>query len=404
MLRAIYEKKKIEVKKELPGIFKFIDWLPCDDSYVNISGRPIAYKSEGLANYLGLSNLWIIYSGYWPAKGSDLVTRTFKQLEAPSTMVRYLNSTDKPMPLIVSSAGNTANAFNYVTNELGIPLYIIVPKSGLRKLRLPVETNPTLILVDGDYSDAIEIADGVADKTGLFREGGARNVARRDGMGIAMLEAVTTSEHLFDHYFQAVGSGTGGIAAWESVLRLIEDGSYGSTKTKLHLAQNLPFTPMVDSWNNKSRSLNIVEDEAKKQISSVTAPVLTNRHPPYSVCGGVFDALSDTNGHMYGISNIELFDAARIFRTTEGNDIGPAGSVATSALMRAINKKIVNKDDKIVLHITGGGFDAQLKRFGSTIHVPKPAGIVNPGDVERVLSIIGKVNPIGVNKDLLRSV
>ncbi len=34
-----------------------------------------------------------------------------------------------------------------------------------------------------------------------------------------------------------------GIAAWESALRLAEDGSYGKNGMRLHLAQNYPFTP-----------------------------------------------------------------------------------------------------------------------------------------------------------------
>jgi len=52
------------------------------------------------------------------------------------------------------------------------------------------------------------------------------NVARRDGMGTVMLEAAVTIGRAPDHYFQAVGSGTGGIAAWEASLRLKQDGRF----------------------------------------------------------------------------------------------------------------------------------------------------------------------------------
>jgi len=404
LLRTTYEKKHIDLEERLPGIFKFLDWLPCGDKYLAIEGKPITYKSEGLAKYLGLSNLWIAYSGFWPAKGADIVTRTFKQLEAPATIARYLSCFEQQKPLIVSSAGNTANAFNYVTHMIGLPLYLVVPKSGLRSLRLPIKTSPFSIVVDGDYSDAIELADKISEKTGLFREGGVKNVARRDGMGVAMLEAVTEKGSLFEHYFQAVGSASGGIAAWEAVLRLIEDGRFGDTKTKLHLAQNSPFTPIVDSWEKKSQTLiELLEKDAREQIKNVVASVLTNRHPPYSIAGGIFDALSDTNGETYGINNQESFDASRIFRATEGIDIGPAASIATAALIKAIEERKVKSDESILLHITGGGFEAELQRFGKNLFEFEPTITIKPEEIENALNKIGKIAEYNMTNLLLKT-
>src|SRR5208283_1127819 len=101
-----------------------------------------------------------------------------------------------------------------------------------------------------------------------------------------------------DHYFQAVGSGTGAIAAWEMNLRLVEDGRYGGEMTKLHLAQNAPFTPMADAWEAGSRTLAAVPD-GRRLSRSIRARVLANRTPPYAIAGGLFDALADTRGLMY---------------------------------------------------------------------------------------------------------
>ena len=53
---------------------------------------------------------------------------------------------------------------------------------------------------------------------GFMAEGGAKNVARRDGMATTMLSATTTIGQIPDYYFQAIGSGTGAIAAWEANL------------------------------------------------------------------------------------------------------------------------------------------------------------------------------------------
>lgn len=399
MLRAEYQVEQLVYRRKLPGIFAFHDWLPVGSCYLEASshelGRPYCYRSNGLAGRLGLENLYIAFSGYWPQRGPNLLTRSFKEFEAQGTIARYLATCggSECRPFIISSAGNTANGFNLVSHLIGMPLYLVIPETGLDNLVLPIENNPVLIVVRGDYSDAIALADDIAAKTKLMREGGARNVARRAGMGTAMLNAVIHPEQgsgfLFDHYFQAVGSGTGAIAAWEAVLSLLQDGRFGSTRTQIHVAQNAPFTPIVDSWRAGSRELVVDSDEvAKVAIKSVTAPVLTNRHPPYSLAGGMYDVLSDSGGDAWQVDNIHVFASARMFRETEGVDIGPAAAVAVDALRQAVGQGRVRADERILLHVTGGGKEVQYSE--APVFRPIPNAFVEPGDVAGALEAIGQ--------------
>jgi cysteate synthase len=83
--------------------------------------------------------------------------------------------------------------------------------------------------------------------------------------------------------------------------------------------------------------------------------VLYNRKPPYSASGGVKDALDETNGMIYGITNKEAENAQKLFEETEGIDILPAPGVACAALIKAVETGEINADDSIVLNITGGG-------------------------------------------------
>jgi cysteate synthase len=87
------------------------------------------------------------------------------------------------------------------------------------------------------------------------------------------------------------------------------------------------------------------------------SPVLTNRSPPYSIGGGLFDALQATNGHMYAVSNDEGQKAMALIRDTLGIDPDPAAAVATAALMQAAEAGTVGPDDSILLNITGGGYE-----------------------------------------------
>ncbi len=131
------------------------------------------------------------------------------------------------------------------------------------------------------------------------------------------------------YYFQAIGSGTGGIAAYETAKRLSGDGRFGERLPRLMLSQNLPFVPMYTSWKACRRDLvEISADDAKQQIQQIAAQVLSNRHPPYSIKGGVFDVLTETQGDMLAADNIETLHAQRLFEETEGIDIDPASAVA----------------------------------------------------------------------------
>ena len=158
---------------------------------------------------------------------------------------------------MIASAGNTGRAFAGLSAQYKKPVVVVVPKDAVSRLWTTTPAHDVfLVAVKGDYTDAIAVSTALAAVPGCVPEGGARNVARRDGMGTVMLDAAVTLGRIPDHYFQAVGSGTGAIAAWEAAIRLIGDGRYGTALPRLHLAQNKPFTPMFSAWQQRRRSIN----------------------------------------------------------------------------------------------------------------------------------------------------
>lgn len=245
-----------------------------------------------------------------------------------------------------------------------------------------------LIVVNGnsDYFDAIRLGKIISQLDGFFPEGGAANVARRDGMGLTVVDATVTIGQIPDHYFQAVGSGTGGISAWEANLRFLEDGRFGNKKMKLHLSQNIPFTPMTDAWKAGRREIpSLSEIEAKQCLNKVSAKVLTNRQPAYSLTGGLYEALVDTNGEMYGVTNEESEKARILFEELEGIDISPAAGVATGALIQAVEAGKVSKKEYILLNITSGGYKRMCQDYA--LNYLKPNLIVTPQEIEHSLLV-----------------
>jgi len=344
------------------SIWRF-NWLPVHQP-TSVQPGPLVYRSHGLAKHLGLEHLFIAFNGYWPEKGALLETCTFKEFEAAVVLQNAReNGVDG---LIVASAGNTARAFAHLATATGFPVVIVVPRMCLTEMWYLESSSPvpTLAVGDGDYSDSIDVAKRIALATGFPFEGGVKNIAKRDGLGIVMLEAVSKIGKLPDHYVQAVGSGTGAVGGWEMAERFIRDGRFGDRLPKFHLGQNLPFAPMLHAWEKGSRSL-FPGDLDPELIGHITTRVLSTRYPAYSVQGGVFDLLTSAGGGMYGVENEAVYAGMEDFLATEGIDLVPASGVAVAVLKEAVRKGAVGKRDTVLLNITGGG-EARLRKDKQT--------------------------------------
>ena len=392
MVRAVYEDKKFEISDDLDGFYRFSKWLPVKRTLKH-SHAPVTYRSEALASCLGLENLYITFSGYFPKIGARMETCSFKETEAYSVCARLPE--DNKRVLVVASAGNTARAFAKVCSDNNIPLLLSVPQDNISALWFHRPLNDCVKIIAApagcDYFDAIVLADKVCKSPKFLAEGGAKNIARRDGMGTTLLSAVEKIGRIPDAYFQAIGSGTGTIAVWENNLRLIEDGRFGSHKMRLYPSQNDPFTIMYDSWKAASRALvPLSAEEARHQAAEIKAKVLSNRKPPYSLAGGLFDAISDAGGDIYKVTNDELGFWKEKFRELEGIDIYSAASVAVASLEKAVADGTVRKDEVIMLNITGGG-ESLTKEHHDVIYAKPDMVIDTYLPAEEIVSMVEKM-------------
>ena len=403
LLRTIYDTRQLTLKEESLGLYQFADWLPVHE-YLKGSSAPVTYQSEHLARHLGLTNLWITFSGYWPEKGAGMRTCSFKETEAYAVCGRLDHQSGKV--LVVASAGNTARAFARVCSDNKIPLLLCVPEDRVEVLWFdePIDDCVKLIASrqGSDYFDAIHLSNLACQIDNFIMEGGAKNVARRDGMGTTVLSAVTAIGRIPDFYFQAVGSGTGAIAAWEANMRLIDDGRYGNNKMRLMVSQNEPFIPLYHAWKADSRELSFASiAEARAQADQIDAKVLSNRKPPYGLVGGLYDALKDTHGDVLTVNNQLARQASALFENLEGIDLHPAAAVAVASLIEAVNKKTVAPDALVMINITGGGEERFKKE--NELYYLKPELIfdIEP-DFEEVKSKLQdlfakEVTPVTVN-------
>ena len=362
LLRAEYAEEQFVVKQDAPGLYRYANWLPID-RYLSGSGTPVSFYTEGLAARLKIKRLVVTFSGYWPERGAFMRTGSFKECEAYSVCARFPYGAGSGNRLVIASAGNTARAFYRAANENNVPLLIVIPEKNLGKLIAVSEAQGGARVVavggGGDYFDAITLANKICSRPGFINEGGAKNAARRDGMGTTVLSAAEFTGEIPDVYVQAVGSGTGAIAAHEANLRL-NAGGLAPKIMKIAVVQNAPFTPMTDVWVTRSRELAPMDiGEAKRRIAEIDAATLSNRMPPYGITGGLYDALAASDGLAGAVTNAELRAAAALFEETEGCDICAEAGAALAYLIKLANDGVIGDNELVMINVTGGG----LKRI-----------------------------------------
>ena len=370
LIRAVYEEKKFKPTNQR-GLYRYSNWMPIKRTLRN-SHAPVTYKSRKLAEKLGLENLYITFSGWCPKIGARMETCAFKETEAYTICARM--SKDNKRILVVQSAGNTARAFAKVCSDNRIPIVICIPEDNKRDMWFTKKLNPCVKIIAApkgcDYYDAIALGEKLCQDPKYMAEGGAKNVARRDGMGTTVLSAVEKIGRIPDAYFQAVGSGTGAIAAWENAERLAADGRFGKNNMRIYASQNAPFTIMYDSWKADSRELLPLDpNEGRRQAEVIMAKVLSNRKPPYSIAGGLYDVLKASNGDMFKVSNDDIIYWMLEFFDLEGYDLFPAAACAVASLAQAVENGQVKKDEVIMLNLTGGGM-LKAMRKGYIRHEP----------------------------------
>ncbi|QMU70587.1 cysteate synthase [Streptacidiphilus sp. P02-A3a] len=378
------------------GVFRYRDWLPVRRTLEG-TGRTVVHRSERLAAELGLDELWIAFNGYWPERGGDLTTGTFKELEAAAVIGRIPADAGT---LVVASAGNTAAAFAELCSRYEVPVAIVVPASAVPRLRTrgPRSALVRLIAVEGaDYADAIALSDALARLPGFVHEGGTRNVGRRDGLATVLLAAVETMGQLPEYYLQAIGSGAGAIAVHEAALRL--RCSRPGPLPQLILAQNDAYAPVYRAWETGERLWESGSEEGQRRATELAfAPELTNRRPPYDLRGGLCEALTESAGDVLVADRGAALAAMASFQELEGIDIEPAAGVALAALRAAVAAGRIDTRASVLLNITGGGRarfarDHVLTTRQPDLTVPR-AAVHDPASLAAIAAVAAVPGPL----------
>lgn len=116
-----------------------------------------------------------------------------------------------------------------------------------------------------------------------------------------------------------------------------------------------------------ARDVALRSRQGPSDAEIIDAKVLSNRKPPYSLAGGLYDALKATGGDIMVATNAQARKARALFEETEGIDIYSAAGIATASLVKSVADGRIDPEKIVMLNITAAANTAASRIRNSGI-------------------------------------
>lgn len=347
-----------------PSLWRFLPLLPVSEpegesTPLHVAGGTPVFKLSSLAEKLGLQNLWLKDESRNP-------TASFKD-RASAVVVARAREIGAEV-VVTASTGNAGASLAGMSAAVGQKAVIFAPKSAPQaKVAQLLIFGAKVLLVDGTYDDAFELAVSAANEFGWYCRNTGYNPFTAEGKKTAAFEIWEWWENTHrmwheqfgtdvDHapltIFVSVGDGNiisgihkgfkelfqlGWIARIPRIIGVQAEGSsavsnafHGNTET---------ITPVSSKTMADSISVNLPRDGVR-----------------------AVRAVKETGGTYVNVSDDEILKAIAELGTV-GVFAEPAGAAAYAGLIKGAGSGLVGGEDPILVLNTGSG----LKDVGAVM-------------------------------------
>jgi threonine synthase len=365
---------KESLRRRPHSLWRYRELLPIADESNIVSlgegGTPLI-SSRRIGPSLGMRGLCF-------KDETRLPTGSLKDRCASVTISKAVES--EVQSVVVSSSGNGAAAMSAYSARGGINCYVFVPSSAAEnKLLQCASYGARVIKVNGIAGTSNEMAGKVAARNRWPNVSTAAtyNPYSLEGQKTVAYEiAEQTNWNTPDWLVIPVGSGNNLAGEWAGFTDLTELGFIGK-KPRIAAVQAEGCAPFADAVR---RNLSTSEVKSWENPDTVAAGVRDEF--PYDL-EFALPALRESRGCAVTVSDREIVDAERSLARDEGIYVEPTGAVATAGLKNLIDDKLIDRDESVVVMLTGSGLkdpSAMAKEL------PQPL-VVDP-DLEKILQLL----------------
>jgi threonine synthase len=317
-----------------------------------VGGTPLL-SAQRLREALGTPHLWLKDDTRNPS-GS---TKDRASLLVVAKALEYGYTT-----VAAASTGNAATALAAVSAASGTPAVVFVPASAPRaKLVQMLNYGAEVLPVDGSYDEAFELSLSACAEFGWYNRNTALNPFTTEGKKTAALE-IALAMVPEEPDVVVVPTGDGVILA--GIARGFEDLARGGLMTKmprLLAVQPAGADAIARAWREGQ------DEIAPLPGASSVADSLTVEAPRNAIL--CLKRIRDSRGSAVTVLDEAILEAIPFLARHTGVFAEPAAAAALPGLRAALEAGLVERDERIVLLITGNG----LKDVpAATRAVPEP--------------------------------
>lgn len=352
------------------SIWRYWDLLPVENRStvpsLRVGWTPL-YNAKYLGKKLGLSNLWLKDDGLNPTgsfkdRASAVVVAKAKELG-----VRAITT---------ASSGNAGAALAGVSASAHVPAVVFVPQTAPEaKVAQLLIYGARVFLVRGTYDQAFDLSLAASREFGWYSRNTGYNPFTVEGKKTASFEICEQLSRQEsdsnrktwlapDRIFVAVGDGNIITGLWKG-LRDLHDLGWIEKMPKLMGVQAEGAAACYNAWKAGTDT-----------ISPVDAHTISD-----SICVGLprdgtraVRAVRETRGAYLTVSDEQVLAAMRELARAEGVFAEPAGATGYAGLVKAIRDGLVDRDEFIVVVVTGNG----LKDVLSAMKAAGRASLIEP--------------------------
>ncbi|PVZ71740.1 threonine synthase [Pelagibaculum spongiae] len=359
-LRGVLEVDfSVKGKSDLSGtsLSDIRDWLPVSkQSFAPIPvGNTPMWSPTRLSESLGLNNLFIKDDGANP-------TSSFK--DRASWMVSAFAKENGINEIVLASTGNAGSSMAGIAAASGQKVTLFLPKAApAAKMIQAQQYGANLILVDGNYDRACELALDYSNKFGGMNRNTAFNPMTIEGKKTVSIEMVRQLEKAPDHVFVATGDGCIAGGVYKGFRDLIEAG----------VIDEMPIIWVVQSSNSDALCIAMEKGHFEKISATTIADSISVDVPAngYQLLG----YLKQYDGRCIRVADDAILKAQKYLSESSGLFSEPAGATAFAGLLAV--KDQLPADSTVVVLATGNGLkDAATAAKGNPL-LPEPIGSIN---------------------------
>ncbi|MEM0379939.1 MAG: threonine synthase [Desulfurococcaceae archaeon] len=338
-----------KLSERLFNMWRYFELLPVPrlEYIVSLSegGTPLI-KADRLSREIGLRNLYLKDETRNP-------TGSFKDrsMSVSVSMAKYFGF----KRAVIASSGNAAASLAAYCAKAGIEVYAFIPHfAGYGKIAqlLYYGARVFKVLWSEAEDPTVKLMIDVYEKYGLYPSPsfGVFNPYQIEGPKTISMEIIEQLGFKTpDQVFVPVGAGsllTGVFNGFRDFIKINLIENY----PRLVAVQPEGNYPLVRAWMERQNPLNI------KPWDKPPETIATGLEDTYPWDGdAALKSLYETNGYGIVVSDNEIIKAMKLLATREGIFAEPSGAASLAGLIKAVEEKLVDRDELIVVLITGHG-------------------------------------------------